>query len=423
VSWIVPELEPFLAIAAAVLDGDGTLIEANSGFVRLLQIVGPAPIGERVDRFFIQPDFSTLQLARAGVDGEIHRGLMTIGDYMGLTRTLRARAWRVEGRLRVLAEYDIDELERLNDAVLVLNRDYASAQLDLAQNNLKLKQHEVQLEKLVAELNSTNLALKLTQSQLLHAEKMAAVGQLAAGVAHQINTPIGFVNSNLGTLRRYNTVLLDVIEATEIIVEQHPELFAKLAEITAGADLDYLREDSPSLVRESQEGLDRVKHIVQSLQDFAQPKHANMEQSDLLACLESTLDVIWSEIKDKAEVVRDLTPLPLVRCIPSQINQVLMNLLVNAAQSIEDRGTIVLRSGSDGDGVWIEIADNGVGMSDEVSKRLFEPFFTTRPVGKGTGLGLSISWDIIANKHGGRIEVKSSVGAGATFRIWLPTAH
>jgi signal transduction histidine kinase len=262
--------------------------------------------------------------------------------------------------------------------------------------------------------------LKLAQSQLLHSEKMAAVGQLAAGVAHEINTPIGFVNSNLGTLRGYSKALLDTIDAGENLLQQDPQLMAKFAAIAAKVDLKYLREDIPALLSESQSGLDRVKHIVQSLQDFAQPNDARMQQHDVLASLESTLDVVWSEIRDKAEIVRELTPLPLVRCIPGHINQVLMNLLVNAAQAIAGHGTITLRSGSDKNDIWVEIADNGCGMSDETSKHLFEPFFTTKPVGKGTGLGLSISWDIVVNKHGGRIDVTSTTGRGSAFRVWLP---
>jgi signal transduction histidine kinase len=129
---------------------------------------------------------------------------------------------------------------------------------------------------------------------------------------------------------------------------------------------------------------------------------------------------VWSELKYKADVVRELMPLPPVRCIPGQINQVFMNLLVNAAQAIEGHGTITLRSGTDNTGIWIEIADNGGGMTEQVRKRLFEPFFTTKPVGKGTGLGLSVSWDIIVNKHGGSIDVKSELGKGTTFIIRLP---
>lgn len=258
--------------------------------------------------------------------------------------------------------------------------------------------------------------------ELVQSEKMAAVGQLAAGVAHEINNPIGFVNSNLGTLGHYTAKLFQLIDASEACSSAQPDAVATFVKIKAEADLPYLREDIADLLKESQDGLDRVKHIVQSLKDFAHPDSFDKVDSDLLAGLESTLSVVGSELKRKADVVRELTPLPSVHCIPGQINQALMNLLVNAAQAIDGHGIITLRSGFDDKNVWIEIADNGCGMSDDVRKRLFEPFFTTKPVGKGTGLGLTISWDIIVNKHGGHIDVQSEPGKGSRFTLWLPIA-
>jgi hemerythrin-like metal-binding protein len=256
--------------------------------------------------------------------------------------------------------------------------------------------------------------------ELLQSEKMAAVGQLAAGVAHEINNPIGFVNSNLGTLGHYTAQLLHVIDVCDACAAAHPEALSPFVKARDESELTYLREDVSALLKESQDGLDRVKHIVQSLKDFAHPDSADMMDADLLAGLESTLSVVWTELKSKADIVRELTPISPVRCIPGQINQVLMNLLLNAAQAIETHGTITLRSGSEGDGVWIEITDSGCGMTEEVRKHVFDPFFTTKPVGKGTGLGLSISWDIIVNKHGGRIDVKSEIGKGSSFTLWLP---
>jgi signal transduction histidine kinase len=283
----------------------------------------------------------------------------------------------------------------------------------------KLKLRDVQQKSLVDELTVANLNLKQAQSQLIQSEKMAAVGQLAAGVAHEINNPIGFVNSNLGSLSRYSKQLFDVIDRYEIIIRGQPALSQNLDEIRAVADLNYLREDTAALITESMDGMDRVKRIVQSLKDFAHPAEEYVQEEDLLLGLECTLNVVLNEIKYKADVVRELTPLPKVSCIIGQINQVFMNLLVNAAQSIENHGTITLRSGTEEGGVWIEISDTGYGMTEDVKKRIFEPFFTTKPIGKGTGLGLSVTWDII-NKHGGRIGVKSELGIGTTFHLWLP---
>jgi hemerythrin-like metal-binding protein len=256
--------------------------------------------------------------------------------------------------------------------------------------------------------------------ELLQAEKMAAVGQLAAGVAHEINTPIGFVNSNLGTLGDYVGQLFQVIDAFETCRSSGSSTSARLEQILADTDLSYLRADVAALLQESHDGLGRVKNIVQSLRDFAHAENANMVECDLLAALESTLTVIGNEFKDKADVVRELTPLPRVRCIPGPINQVLMNLLRNAVQSIVRHGTITLRDGHDAQGVWIAIEDTGCGMTDAVRERVFEPFFTTKPVGQGTGLGLSTAWDTVVNKHAGRLTVQSTPGAGSCFTLWLP---
>jgi hemerythrin-like metal-binding protein len=279
----------------------------------------------------------------------------------------------------------------------------------LSLQNKALADANIRLEEKVAERTR----------ELLQSEKMAAVGQLAAGVAHEINNPVGFVNANLGTLGRYAAQLLAIADASAEHATKHPDSSADLEKILAGKDLDYLREDMEPLINESREGLERVRRIVGSLMDFAQADGETTE-TNLLAGLEDALILAGNEIRHKAEVVRRLSPLPPVRCVPGQIKQVLVNLLINAAQAIEERGTITLESGVDGDEVWIAIADDGCGMTEEVKKRLFEPFFTTRPVGSGVGLGLTVSWDIVVNKHGGRIDVESEPGKGSRFTIRLP---
>ena len=184
-------------------------------------------------------------------------------------------------------------------------------------------------------------------------------------------------------------------------------------------DYDYLREDIPALLAESQDGLGRVQKIVADLKDFSRIDHAEMAAADLNAGIESTLNVVWNELKYKAEVVREFGELPPVTCIAAQINQVVMNLLVNAAHAIKTRGTITVRTAQVDDFVRIEVCDTGEGIAPEHLGRIFDPFFTTKPVGKGTGLGLSLSYDIVT-KHGGRIEVDSTVGSGSCFRIFLP---
>ncbi|MBL8428865.1 MAG: hemerythrin domain-containing protein [Dechloromonas sp.] len=278
---------------------------------------------------------------------------------------------------------------------------------DLAAANIQLAKEQEELTQLLSKIEEA-------QQQLLQSEKMAAIGQLAAGVAHEINNPVGFVNSNLGTLKTYVGQLLNVISAYETGVPED------IAAARKKADIEFLRDDLPSLVAESQEGLSRVTKIVQDLKDFSHVDQAEHQRADLNAAIESTLNVVWNELKYKAEIVRELGDIPAVACVPAQINQVFMNLLVNAAQAIEHQGKIFVRSGAENNQAWFEIEDTGQGMSEEVRNRIFEPFFTTKPVGKGTGLGLSISYDIIVKKHGGSLDVRSTPGKGTCFRIWLP---
>jgi PAS domain S-box-containing protein len=292
-----------------------------------------------------------------------------------------------------------------------------------------LRDSEERLRATVVELGQSNAELKLlndklaqSQGQLLQSEKMAAVGQLAAGVAHEINNPIGFVNSNLGTLKDYVERLLVLVDnyersAMASSVAQSAELQAARKD----ADLPFLRDDVVALLAESRDGLERVKKIVQDLRDFSRIDSGEWNEADLNAGLESTLNVARNELKYKSEVIKKYGELPPVRCHLGQINQVFLNLLVNAAQAIEGRGDITLSSGVEGPWVWVSVEDTGKGMTPEVLKRIFEPFFTTKPVGKGTGLGLSLAYDIVKN-HGGRIDVASEPGRGTRFQVWLPVA-
>jgi signal transduction histidine kinase len=286
----------------------------------------------------------------------------------------------------------------------------------LALDNLRL---QIEQQRQIGELQEVNRKLEETRNQLLQSEKLASIGQLAAGVAHEINNPIGFVYSNLGSLEKYLQDLFGVLEA----YEQAQGDAAKLAEVETlkqKIDLGYLKEDLPALMNESKDGITRVKKIVQDLKDFSHADTSDDWQwADLHKGLDSTLNIAWNEIKYKAEVKKEYGELPEIECYPSQLNQVFMNMLVNAAHAIEGRGTITLRTGKEADQVWVEIADTGKGIPAENLKRIFDPFFTTKPVGTGTGLGLSLSYSIV-QKHHGHIDVSSEVGKGTTFRVWLP---
>ncbi|GAB4437914.1 MAG: hypothetical protein OHK0026_03350 [Rhodocyclaceae bacterium] len=318
------------------------------------------------------------------------------------------------------------ELSTYNARLRDRNEELARRKEEIDEAREALARANRELEDRVAErtaaLEAAKRRLEDANGQLLHAEKMASIGQLAAGIAHEINNPVGFVSSNLTTLKGYAQALLSLIAECERIGDRlAPEDAAALAAARTRADLDYIRQDIVALIDESRGGLDRVRKIIRDLRDFSHVGDAQWQLADLHAGLDSTLNVVRNELKYKAEVVKEYGELPLVRCLPGQIKQVFMNLLVNAAQAIEERGTIRLASGSREGWAWVEVADTGQGMSPEVQRRIFDPFYTTKPVGKGTGLGLSVSWGIV-KRHGGRFEVESTPGRGTTMRVWLPVA-
>jgi len=303
------------------------------------------------------------------------------------------------------------ELERYRRE-LELRVAQRTADLDAKVGELEVRREEqrVLIEKLEAARN-----------QAMQAEKLASIGQLAAGVAHEINNPIGFVLSNFKSLERYVADIFNVIaayEAAEALLPGGPQL-SILRQAKETAELDFVKEDIKQLLVESCDGLDRVKRIVQDLKDFSRVGENGWQTADLVRGLESTLNVVRNEVKYKAEVVKRYGAMPEIECMPSQLNQVFMNLLVNAAHAIANQGTITIGSGTVGEEVWVAVSDTGSGIPPDVLGRIFDPFFTTKPVGQGTGLGLSLSYSIV-RRHGGRIEVESEVGVGTTFRVWLP---
>ena len=341
----------------------------------------------------------------------------------GLPAAMRDGSWRGETALRAR-----DGRETPVSQVIVAHRaaDGGVEYLSSIMRDMSEQQRaEAELRASHRDLKAAFECLEQAQAQLLQSEKMASIGQLAAGVAHEINNPVGYVNSNLGTLRGYIDDLFRLLATYEKagpLLAGDPLLQAELASLKQTLDLGFLREDTLNLVKESQEGITRVKKIVADLKEFSHVDRAVWQQADLRLGIDSTLNIVHNEIKYKAEIVKDYGELPLIECIPAQLDQVFLNLLVNAAQAIETRGTITLTTGTDGDGVFVEIRDTGQGMPAEVQKRIFEPFFTTKPVGKGTGLGLSLSYGIV-QKHHGRIDVVSEPGRGTSFRVWLPVGQ
>jgi signal transduction histidine kinase len=287
--------------------------------------------------------------------------------------------------------------------------------LDALKVALKRAQDKIQLRD----------ALAQAQIQLLQSEKLASLGQLSAGVAHEINNPLSFVHSNLGTLKKYLPRILEAWEQIEILINENSssspdQIIKKFQELKQDLKLDFILQDMVSIIHQSLDGTQRVKQIVKDLKDYSRLDDKTLEECDLNECVNSTLNIIWNELKYNCEVVKNLATLPRIKCYPQQINQVIMNLLSNASQAIIDKGKISITTapGDDG-GVRLEVSDTGTGIPEEIIDKIFDPFFTTKPVGKGTGLGLNIVYNII-NKHGGKIEVKSEVGKGTTYIVQLP---
>ena len=254
-----------------------------------------------------------------------------------------------------------------------------------------------------------------TTKRLMQAEKLASLGEMAAGVAHEINNPVGYVSSNLTTLQKYLTVYEEVLDAPTTDATALDVLKKKV-------NFTFIRNDVRNLVSETQEGVERVKTIIKDLKDYARTNtSASYLPSDIHVGLKSTLNIASNQIKNRASIKLDLGDLPLVECAASQINQVLLNLLVNAAHSIPDgiEGLIHIRTSCDDMFVFIEVEDNGSGISEDTLQKVFDPFFTTKDPGKGTGLGLSVSQKIIQD-HGGSLTASSAVGVGSIFKISLP---
>jgi signal transduction histidine kinase/DNA-binding response OmpR family regulator len=327
-----------------------------------------------------------------------------------------------------------DENRGLIQAVVVskdITEDRRKAE-EISSLNNQLLETASQIEAKNKKLKSTLKRLEDTQAQMVQSEKMASIGQLAAGVAHEINNPTGFVSSNLKTLSDYQKDLVQLIKKYQGLAanlslnkdsgEPFVEYLAEINSIKAfenDIDIDFLIEDIDDLIGDCQEGTNRIKKIVLDLKDFAHPGEDVLQSMDINNGLESTLNVVNNELKYKATVHRNFGDIPAVKAYPQQLNQVFMNILVNAAQAIEKKGDIHITTRLEDDWVEIQISDNGCGIDPQNVSKIFDPFFTTKDVGKGTGLGMNIAYNIV-KKHDGTIDVASEVGRGTTFTIRIP---
>lgn len=318
----------------------------------------------------------------------------------------------------------IKDVENVNYAKVVHLHDIT----ELKNVRTDIKKSKEELEKKNKELEDTYSELKKTQAQLLQQEKMASIGQLAAGIAHEINNPICFVISNFNSFQKYTDRLIEFLKAQSIVIEklsQHPReealdpMLNSLMQKKESLKLDYILEDIGNLLKESMDGADRVKQIVLDLKNFSHVDEEGYKLADIHSGLDSTINIVWNELKYKTTLKKEYGDIPVTRCNLGQLNQVFMNCLLNAVQAIKEHGEIIIKTWHEMDSIYISISDTGCGIPEKDINRIFEPFFTTKEPGKGTGLGLTIAYNII-KQHKGEIRVESKVGKGTTFTIMIP---
>ncbi|MEO8304280.1 MAG: ATP-binding protein [Betaproteobacteria bacterium] len=364
------------------------------------------------------------------INGDVaDAGLPSRVGERGDRRTHSAMCWPLRIRDRIIGAVAINRsFEQARYSLTDLDRGQVVTNL-LALVIANHRMH-VERESRILELSTLNELMRRmndqleeAQDQLIQSEKLASIGQIAAGVAHEINNPIGYVLSNLGTLESYLSTVFGLLELyidAERSMSDPPAPLDRARTLRGAVDFDYLCTDAKALMAESLEGVLRVKHIVQDLKDFSRgPVDEPFSKVNLHEAIDRTLSIARNEVKYKANIETNYGTLPEIECQPSRLHQVFLNLLVNAAQAIEVSGTIRISTGAAAGEVWIAFEDTGCGIPRDQLNRIFDPFFTTKPVGQGTGLGLSVSYSIV-RRHGGRIDVESEVGRGTRFTVRLP---
>ncbi|MBN1363414.1 MAG: PAS domain S-box protein [Syntrophaceae bacterium] len=309
---------------------------------------------------------------------------------------------------------DVTERRKL-EAVLKRNQE------ELIRKNEEIDESRKNIQMALDKLEKAHEELKASQLKILQQEKMASIGQLAAGVAHELNNPMSFISSNLGTLNKYISRLSDFIHVQSEAMKSIKDntVLNKVDKKREELKLEHTLKDARVLLKESIDGSDRVKKIVHELNSFSRMDEEEYKKANINECIESAITIVGNELKYKSTLEKKYGSLPLTMCYPRQMNQVFVNLLINAVNAIPDKGVITIRTRPEENFICVDISDTGVGIPHKNLARIFEPFFTTKEVGKGTGLGLSITYEII-QRHKGEITVKSEEGQGTTFAIKIP---
>lgn len=315
-------------------------------------------------------------------------------------------------------EFEVGERRRAEESLVQLNE---NLEMRVAKRTSELNQLNSQLEESHAELGEAYGNLQAQQATILQQDRMACIGQLAASVAHDINNPIGFVAGNLEVLKNYwgKVIAFVAVQDKALRTSASPELLNQVAERRHTLKVDYVLDEFNAVLDESLEGAERVSRIVFNLKGFSRLDEKEARLTDIHECLESTLNIVMNELRYKADIRKEYGAIPQLLCYPQQLNQVFMNLLINASQAIEEWGEITIRTWADRENAFVAIADTGCGIDKENLTKLFEPFFSTKEAGVGTGLGLSIVREIV-NKHQGEITVDTLLGKGTVFTVRLP---
>ncbi len=394
-----------IAVAVGIFDEKGLLLYANAGMKLLLDAENTA---HHPADYLVNPNFAELIRLPAS-EHPVFRGLLTAGNGQDISRSMIAEVRRRDDMLFISGEYDVRELDDLNRQMTALNREISNLQRELIKEKKTLEH--------------TLSELRKTQAMLIHSEKMNALGKLVAGIAHEINNPIAYISSNLHSLRNSFSDIMQAYAEIEKLIQNtdNAELNDATEKIREKHDIAFIFEDFEDLHKASADGVARIIKIVKDLRTFSRLDEGELKPVDLLESIRSTLMLADSELKKRNIAVNlDFADMPLMECYASELNQVFLNLIVNAAQAMEKGGHIDIRGRSENDGIRIEFADAGVGIPEEIIGKIFDPFFTTKPVGSGTGLGLSLAYKIITEKHKGSITVRSKVNEGTVFTIVIP---
>lgn len=370
---------------------------------------------------------ASMLAAKGSLDFDVHKGLISTGDeierladsFEVMIRNLKIKMFELE--------MSKNRFEVSNISLTQEIKDREKVEAELLVKNKDIQDSEKTLKNLLAESQAMHKELKETQSQLLQSEKLAAIGQLAAGVAHEVNNPAGFIKNNLYVLHDYMKVYNQAITIFQEIKEslesndisQAMENVEKIRSLEKKEDLDFIKNDIENLLVESKSGIERIRKIVLGLKTYAREGSDDFKEENISDIIEQALNIVWNEIKYKAQVNKTYAKVPKIICNAQKMSQVIINLLINSSQAIEGQGLIDIKTYLNDGFVCVEIADNGEGIEEKYLKNIFNPFFTTKPEGTGTGLGLNVVYDIV-KMHEGEIKVDSEIGKGTIFRIFLP---